>query len=444
MRSRWLIAGLVAAGLLSACGCSKPYRPMKVLMVVGGDSHDYTGLPIQLAARLTARGDMDVEVTDNLAGLTAESMKPYGVLVFNTCHRPPLTAEFKQAVLDHVRNGGGLVAVHCSLWSYVDWPEWSRLIGGFVETHDAFCEYEAVVLDPAHPVTTSVGNRFSIADEPYLVDQRGSDITVLVQTAGVHKDPRGGTRTGPEPQAWIRHEGRGRVFVTTFGHDARAQENEAFMTLLHNGIRWAGKVIREPQHNQLTSSEAQAGYELAFDGQSLGQWAGSPAFRPAADGGDGLLGVSDGAEAQRLVYGQTMSDLELRFSARLINGRAELLLVPADRPAAEPLARIALGSGQWGLLAGRADQPATSPAEPWTVAQGWNELIVRIERGRLTTRVNAVPVSDAPALPSGAAVRLAIELPSGTPATAGFRDIRLRQLPDARSDLTSADRRPSR
>ena len=444
MRSRWCAGGLAALGLVLACGCSRPYRPMKVLMVVGGTSHDYVGLPIQLAARLTARGDMEVTVTDDLAGLTAESMKPYEVLVFNTCHRPPLSAEFKQAVLVHVRTGGGLVAVHCSLWSYVDWPEWSKLIGGFVERHDTFMEYEAVVLDPAHPVATGLGNRFSIADEPYLVDQRGSDLTVLVQTARVHQDPRGGTRAGPEPQAWIRHEGRGRVFVTTFGHDARAQESEAFMTLLHNGIRWAGKVIREPQHNQLTTSEAQAGFELAFAGDGLGQWAGSPAFRVSTEGGAELAGVSDGAAPQRLVYQRPLADFDLRFSVRLLGGRAQLLLVPANDPAAEPLARIGLGTGDWGVPAGATFGESASVAQAWTVTDGWNELVIGIRRGRLSTQVNGVDTAEAATLPAGAALCLAIELPAGAPAEAHFRDIRVRQLPDARSDLTSADRRPSR
>jgi type 1 glutamine amidotransferase len=216
---------------------------MKALMIVGGMAHDYKALPAALADRLNARGDVAVEVTDDLTGLDAQSLAPYRVLIFNTCHRPPLTDEFKNAVVQHVKSGKGLVVVHCSLWSYLDWPEWTTMVGGRVETHDKYGTYEVVVLDPTHPTTLGLASRFAVTDEPYLVDQRDPAATVLIATAEPRHDNAGRLRPGPDPQVWVKSYDKGRIFVTTFGHDAAVQESEPFMTLLHGGIRWAGGLM---------------------------------------------------------------------------------------------------------------------------------------------------------------------------------------------------------
>lgn len=248
-----LFAWIAGMGVMLQVGCSQPYRPMKAMMIVGGAHHDYTTLPYALADRLNRRGDMAIDVHNDVQALTAKQIEPYQVLIFNDCQRPQLSEEFKQAVINHVQSGKGLVAMHCSLWSYVDWPEWDRMIGGRVETHDKYTTYEVVVLDPTHPIMSGAGDRFTITDEPYLVDKRDPCMTVLIETAEARHDASGTLRAGPDPQAWVKYYGKGRIFATTFGHDAASQENEPFVSLLHNGIRWAGGLICERSRIPLTS-----------------------------------------------------------------------------------------------------------------------------------------------------------------------------------------------
>jgi len=43
----------------------------------------------------------------------------------------------------------------------------------------------------------------------------------------------------PQPVAYVREYGQGRVFYTILGHDERAFRNPAFGKLIHRGIWWA-------------------------------------------------------------------------------------------------------------------------------------------------------------------------------------------------------------
>src|SRR5207244_1279625 len=42
-----------------------------------------------------------------------------------------------------------------------------------------------------------------------------------------------------EPWTWVRTYGKGRVFYTAWGHDARTWSHPGFQSLLERGIRWA-------------------------------------------------------------------------------------------------------------------------------------------------------------------------------------------------------------
>ena len=42
-----------------------------------------------------------------------------------------------------------------------------------------------------------------------------------------------------EPWTWVRTQGKGRVFYTAYGHDARTWQQPSFHDLVERGIRWA-------------------------------------------------------------------------------------------------------------------------------------------------------------------------------------------------------------
>ncbi len=72
---------------------------------------------------------------------------------------------------------------------------------------------------------------FATWDETYVHTKHNTkDRTVLqVRAEG----------NGDEPWTWVRTQGKGRVFYTAYGHDARTWMQPGFQSLVERGIRWA-------------------------------------------------------------------------------------------------------------------------------------------------------------------------------------------------------------
>ena len=122
------------------------------LMFVGGGSHDFDTLPRRLADKLRQEADIDIRVTSDLGEITEATWRP-STWWFST---PVWTRAWmrrkQKALLDALRQGKGLVAMHCALWCFQDWPEWRKILGGLVLKHDKFGPYEVGVVYPMHPI----------------------------------------------------------------------------------------------------------------------------------------------------------------------------------------------------------------------------------------------------------------------------------------------------
>ena len=106
--------------------------------------------------------------------------------------RPP-SWTYRRAITDFFARGGGAIAMHHAIAGWAEWPEWADMLGGrFLyqpgtangETHlDSGyrheVEYDAVVLDPAHPVTAGLPQRFQLCDELYLAPVWGAVTPLL-------------------------------------------------------------------------------------------------------------------------------------------------------------------------------------------------------------------------------------------------------------------------
>ena len=106
--------------------------------------------------------------------------------------RPPSRA-YRRAITDYFARGGGAVAMHHAIAGWAAWPEWADMVGGrFLyapgEAHgEAHLDsgyrhdvrYDAVVLDPVHPVTAGLPPRFPLCDELYLAPVWGAVTPLL-------------------------------------------------------------------------------------------------------------------------------------------------------------------------------------------------------------------------------------------------------------------------
>lgn len=405
-------------------------RPIDVLMVVGGDAHDYDRLPGELASALESRLGGKVRLV-TAGRLSPDQIASHDVLMFNDCEQTRLTDGQKAAVLHGLRSGKGLVAMHCALWSFQHWPEWRRMLGGLVLRHSPFGAYEVEVVHPSHPIARGLPARFEVTDEPYLVDERSADADVIVQTAGLH-----GGRKDPEPQAWTTRYLGGRVFITTLGHDARVQRDPNFLQLVSNGIRWAAGRLGPAA--MLSEVEKKEGFLPLFDGQSLSGWKYEPAYWGVRDGR--IIGDTKGKALDKYAYAITQrsfGDFVLRFSVRLGRGsnsgvqfRSQEL--PDFEVGGYQADIVMLGWGNLHEQNGRRRLVDGWTGKGETVANpsDWNDMEVTAKGPNITIRLNGLTTAEYTetdvSRPRNGII--ALQLHRGEPTRVEFTNIRIRPL----------------
>ena len=135
----------------------------------------------------------------------------------------------EKALLDYVAGGGGFVPLHCASFCFLNSPEYVALVGAQFQKHGTG-EFETKVVDPDHPIIKGL-EPFRTWDETYVHTKHNAKDRHVLQTRD--------DQAGAEPWTWTRTQGKGRVFYTAYGHDARTWGHPGFHDLVERGIRWA-------------------------------------------------------------------------------------------------------------------------------------------------------------------------------------------------------------
>jgi type 1 glutamine amidotransferase len=217
-------------------------EPVRTLLLSGGPHHPFDRTSPAIADMLHGAGKFAVSVTTDVGELNAERLAALDLLAINAClpvgHYPSLTTQQKQAILRFVEDGKGLFSIHSGAIVFNDWPEFTRIVGGFWEdgrsAHGPYQPgYEIHVVDGGHPVTRGIAD-FEIHDELYHT---------LTMTAHVHVLMTAFCDGRIHPTAWTREVGRARVHYNALGHGWETFENETFRELLLRGFLWTARLI---------------------------------------------------------------------------------------------------------------------------------------------------------------------------------------------------------
>lgn len=227
--------------LLSACGGgtpsgSRPSPVASVLIVGGGESHDFPQWYQRADSATIAAGGARVAYTDAPAAILPR-LSGTDVL-YLAANQPLPDPALRDAIFRHVAGGGGLIVGHAGAWyNWSDWPEYNRrLVGGGARGHRRYGTFEVEVVDAAHPVTEGVPPSFIVRDELYrfVPDSAGPEIHVLARAREAD--------TGEiYPVVWTVESSGGRILVNTLGHDGDAHNHQAYQRLLRNSVRWTSR-----------------------------------------------------------------------------------------------------------------------------------------------------------------------------------------------------------
>jgi type 1 glutamine amidotransferase len=226
-----------------------PSRP-RALIVTGADvgAHDWRATTPVTRTILENAGGFQVFVCEDPGILeSASSLSSYDVIVLNYRNAPEtrLGEAARKNLISFVEGGKGLVAIHFVVNAWTDWDEFGKLIGRVwvgrrqggekVSGHGPRGTFQVRITDRESPITKGIED-FEADDELYARLAGDTPIHVLATAHSADYSK------ADEPMAWTLNRGRGRVFVTVLGHDARSRENPAFGKLLAGGARWAAGV----------------------------------------------------------------------------------------------------------------------------------------------------------------------------------------------------------
>ena len=171
-----------------------------------------------------------------------------------------ITAEQWKNLKGFVEGGGGFVPVHCASWCFGNEPGFDRLVGARFESHQTGV-FKARVVSPSHPAMVGV-EEFEAWDETYVHHRHNEqDREVLMVRDPMPGDPHG----KPEPWTWVRNHGKGRVFYTASGHDARVWKHHGFHELMKAGILWAAGSKARAEWEGFIASRQKLSYEVRDD-----------------------------------------------------------------------------------------------------------------------------------------------------------------------------------
>jgi type 1 glutamine amidotransferase len=203
---------------------------------VGGFAHDFDAFAEIMTDFLPKRIPMDIEVVRDGGFLDSPQARVLDVIIMNHCFKSAdgvLTEGQKSKLLETVRRGTGVVAIHASYYSFVEWDQCRQIYGAkFIDHDEVDIMIEVRMVDRNHPVTRGLPASFEAHSELYQSTPLSADCHLLA----VAREK--GTET-EYPSVWTRKYGDGRVVTILPAHWPDAYRSKHFQRLIVQSTSWA-------------------------------------------------------------------------------------------------------------------------------------------------------------------------------------------------------------
>jgi putative heme-binding domain-containing protein len=189
--------------------------------------HDYPIWRERWSKLLALAENVTVETAD--VWPSADQWKRADMIAFFS-HNPGWSAEKAPDLDAFLARGGGLMFLHWAVNGGKDADVFAQRIGLAWGAGARFRHgVEDLAIRP-HEITTGLPAKLSFVDETYWNLRPGADVIVLASSM---------EEGAPQPQVWIREQGRGRVFASIVGHFTWTFDDPLYRVLLLRGMAWA-------------------------------------------------------------------------------------------------------------------------------------------------------------------------------------------------------------
>ncbi|WHO41020.1 ThuA domain-containing protein [Sphingobium sp. AP49] len=244
-RMVWALLALLGMLIPTAAQAEPQY---KLLILSIPNKYHYEYIPVardslERLAKLHAFSFTWANRTDVFDG----DLSQYAAVMFLNTPGEELNAGQRAKFEAYMRAGGNAIVVHrAAITPPNDWIWYEKLVGRSFVNHPMLQTGVVTIADKGFPATFGLPDRWIWSDEYYvLADPFKVAISPVLNVDESSYDP---TKIWPgqvakpmgrdHPVAWYHPYEKGRVFVTTLGHDVEMYRDPVYLAHLMGGIYW--------------------------------------------------------------------------------------------------------------------------------------------------------------------------------------------------------------
>jgi type 1 glutamine amidotransferase len=213
---------------------AKPAKPRKILVFWLCKGYFHESIPVineAIGLMGEKTGAYEAVFSDDMNEFSAENLAKYDAVIFNNTSRLTFDdPKQREALMDFVKGGKGIVGIHAATDNFYNWHEAADMMGGLFVGHPwtAGGTWAIKNVDPNNPINSAFeGKGFKIKDEIYRQKKLRPVENRRILLALDLDDPATKAAKGAKesdrdmPVSWIKDYGKGRVFYCGLGHNDR-------------------------------------------------------------------------------------------------------------------------------------------------------------------------------------------------------------------------------
>ncbi|MGD1041476.1 MAG: ThuA domain-containing protein, partial [Sedimentisphaerales bacterium] len=211
---------------------AKPAKARKILVFWLCKGYYHESIPvankaIEVMGKKT--GAYDVVFSDDMNMFDAKKLAEFDAVLFNnTTHLEFNEPGQREALMDFIKSGKGIIGLHAATDNFYHWREAAEMMGGQFVAHPwtAGGVWGIKDYEPNHPLNAAFkGEGFKVRDEIYrqkklsAVENRRILLTLDLDDPAT-KNAKGAMESDRDmPVSWIKDYGKGRIFFCGLGHN---------------------------------------------------------------------------------------------------------------------------------------------------------------------------------------------------------------------------------
>jgi type 1 glutamine amidotransferase len=175
----------------------------------------------------------------------AKNLNDFDAVIFYTDGNLDMDESQKSDLLSFIRDDGkGFIGIHSAAITFLGWPEYGAMLGGYFDGHP-WGEFDAamVVEDPKFPGLAHLPDHVTWKDEIYQIKNYSRDnlrVLLSLEPSKVNLEARGVRRSdGDFAVAWVKTYGKGRVLYNGLGHTIETWDRPEVQRMWQGMMDWS-------------------------------------------------------------------------------------------------------------------------------------------------------------------------------------------------------------